>query len=316
MAKDPATFSNAVSRHLQLPNGLDGDEHAKFRKLLDIYLADDVVAELAPTFHRVAESVLEDPQLVGSPDALAREYSVRAMQAWLGWPEDLRERLLDWVDESGKAARSGDRAWNARMAEDFDHLISLALEGTPSDSVTARLSRDHDLSHPEVVSILRNWTAGDLRSMAQCLGVIMVALAGDENLQERFRAGMPREEFTQYVDEVLREDDPFVSNRRITTCPARVGDEQVEQGQVVHLNWTAANVDPSTFHGFDPAAHASKNLVWGVGPHFCPGKPLSMAELSAFLEVLLAKFTIVASDDGARDVAGGWAEIPVSLQAR
>ena len=52
VAEDPASFSNAVSRHLQIPNGLDGPDHARATEML------------APFFHPPALDALE-PVLAG-----------------------------------------------------------------------------------------------------------------------------------------------------------------------------------------------------------------------------------------------------------
>ena len=41
VAQDAETFSSAVSRYLQIPNGLDGDKHSAFRRLLANYLNAD-----------------------------------------------------------------------------------------------------------------------------------------------------------------------------------------------------------------------------------------------------------------------------------
>ena len=48
------------------------------------------------------------------------------------------------------------------------------------------------------------------------------------------------------VEEILRTDDPFVSNRRVATCPVDLGGRDVAQGDRVLLNWTAANRDPGS----------------------------------------------------------------------
>lgn len=53
-AHQPATFSSQVSRHLQLPNGLDGEEHTAYRRLIDRYLTDARVAELTPALREIA----------------------------------------------------------------------------------------------------------------------------------------------------------------------------------------------------------------------------------------------------------------------
>lgn len=89
----------------------------------------------------------------------------------------------------------------------------------------------------------------------------------------------------------------------------------------MYLHWTAANRDPETFadpDGFDPAGNAEKNLVWGTGPHACPGKDLSMVEIQAFVEELLsvANVRVCENRHGERDEhpVGGWSSLPITLQ--
>jgi len=38
VAEDPQRYSSAVSRFMQLPNGLDGEEHTKVRAMIEQYL--------------------------------------------------------------------------------------------------------------------------------------------------------------------------------------------------------------------------------------------------------------------------------------
>ena len=89
----------------------------------------------------------------------------------------------------------------------------------------------------------------------------------------------------------------------------------------MRIHWTAANRDPVVFadaDGFEPDAHADDNLVWGAGPHACPGKALSIVELQAFFEELLAAAEVTSAGEGEREVhpVGGWASLPVRLTAR
>jgi cytochrome P450 len=59
-ALDDVTFSNATSRFLKVPNGLDGDEHTAFRSLVDRYLTADRLTHLRPAVARVADQVVDD----------------------------------------------------------------------------------------------------------------------------------------------------------------------------------------------------------------------------------------------------------------
>jgi cytochrome P450 len=44
---DHETFSNAVSQHLTVPNGMDPPEHTEYRKLIEPYFSEQRMAESA-----------------------------------------------------------------------------------------------------------------------------------------------------------------------------------------------------------------------------------------------------------------------------
>ena len=331
VAETPEKFSSAVSRFMQLPNGLDGEEHSKVRTMIERYLDAPAVEDLEPSFREIARDIIADAAKEDTVDAVGEigaQFAVRAMTAWLGWPAEVNEELVAWVADNNAATRSGQLERTAAVAERFDDIIRsivAPLQENPDDSGTSRLVHDDSLGRPlefeEVVSILRNWTAGDLSSMAYCIGVIVEALIQHPELKERLGQGVSRVEFTAIADEILRADSPFVSNRRVTTCPVSLDGVELPEGQKVRIHWTAANRDPETFDdvdGFDPEANAPQNLVWGAGPHACPGKDLSVIELKAFTEELCAAVELSRAGDGEREIhpVGGWASLPVRLTAR
>src|SRR5699024_1713855 len=141
-------------------------------------------------------------------------YVYVSCQCLLQWPDHLTQRLLDWIQDNDRARVSGDRQWTKRVAEEFDAIIRFAVGGGPVGSETHLLATGHGLSHEEVVSILRNRTAGDLGSMARCIEVIAVAFANTSKLQERVRTilnprqhSVPQEaarrEFVAIAEEML-----------------------------------------------------------------------------------------------------------------
>ena len=331
-ALDHTTFSNAVSRHLQVPNGMDGAEHSAYRAVVDRYFTPERMRDVEPVVRRVATDLVASLDVPGRIDAVAvgARFAVRAQSAWLGWPADLEEELLAWVEENRLATRSRDRARTAAGAQHFTAIIASLIaarrgDDAPAD-VTTELVRDsvdgRPLSDEEVVSILRNWTGGDLGSMALCAGVVLTYLADHPDLQTRLRAGVPDRELDRALDEMLRIDDPFVSNRRIATQPVTIGGRQVAAGDQVLVHWTAANRDPRIFGDpdvFEPDAHAPYNLVWGIGKHVCPGRPLATLELRALTRAVLAATAAIEPDpdrprERERPPAGGFASAPLVLR--
>lgn len=333
-AHDDETFSNAVSRYLQVPNGLDGATHTAYRAVVDRYFTPERMSVLAPVVQTVAADVVGHLPLPVRVDAvvLGSLFAVRAQSAWLGWPADLEEPLLDWMADNQAASRSRDRVRTTEVAQRFDAIIRSVTDvrraagaDAPAD-VTAELVDDHvdgrPLTDEEIVSILRNWTGGDLGSMALCAGVVLTYLADHPDLQGRLRAGVSDAELDAVLDEILRIDDPFVSNRRVTTRPTTVGGRDVPAGELVVLHWTQANRDPAVFDDpdhFDPAAHAADNLVWGTGRHVCPGRPLATLELRVLVRAVLAAATAIEPDpdherERSQPPLGGLAAAPLLLR--
>ncbi|MFT4172360.1 MAG: cytochrome P450 [Rhodocyclaceae bacterium] len=333
-ALNDGVFSSAVSKHLQIPNGLDSEEHTAYRAALDGFLTPQALSPFHEHFRRIAADLVAALPRHVALDAVSQfgtRFAVRAQSAWLGWPSHLEDRLVDWVSENHAATRSGERSWMQRVTESFDDLIQSVLaprrdaHASGTDDVTARLMRTkvdgRPLTDPEIVSILRNWTGGDLGSIAQCVGVLVQYLAAHGAMQNRLRAGISDTEFDAIIDEILRIDAPFLSNRRVTTCPVTIDGVALPQGARVKLNWTSANRDEAVFgdpERMDPDRNGERNLVYGIGKHACPGRWLATLELRIALQELLAATSSVALDrqqpaERAVSPVGGWAKVPVVL---
>lgn len=333
IATDPESFSSAVSRHLQVPNGLDGEEHRHARALLDPFLDARRVARFAPRFAAIAGSLVEELERRAAFDAVAElgaRYAVRAQSTWLGWPASIEDELLQWVADNRAATRSGDRVRLAGVAARFDAIVRARAEARTGDDapddLTTELVRVLDadgqpLSLDVLVSVLRNWTGGDLASLALCAGVVIAWLAEHPEHTERLAAASDAE-LDATLDEILRLDDPFLSNRRVATRSTQVHGCPIAAGDVVALDWAAANVDPAAFEDpsrFDPSGHASLNLVWGAGPHVCPGRPLATLQLRVLTRAVLRTGCVrTAGDHGGMEretpPAAGYRRLMVTLE--
>ncbi|HLS26680.1 MAG TPA: cytochrome P450 [Beutenbergiaceae bacterium] len=333
-AKDPEVFSSKVSRRRVIPNGLDGEEHTAYRAIVDKYFSAERVAHEELQCRESAATILERlprGQMVRTITDIGTPYAVRTMSTWLGWPAEVQSDLVEWMARNHAATRSGDRQQMAAVAEEFDLLIHSLLgprRDGPATDVTAELMREEvdgrRLTDAEVVSILRNFTAGDLGSMATSAGVVVHYLAANPHIQRQLRDQVRTASsavLEDAVNEILRIDDPFVSNRRRTTQEVEVGGTVVAPGSEVLLNWTAANRDPRVFpdpDSYDPVANAPANLVFGTGPHVCPARGLTLMELRVLTEELLTRTSWIELDQHEPAVretppVGGWARVPVVL---
>jgi hypothetical protein len=167
--------------------------------------------------------------------------------------------------------------------------------------------------------VLRNWAAGH-GTVAASLGIVVLHLAADQELQRRLRRE-PKLAATA-IEEILRADGPLVANQRTTTRPVAIEDRTIGAEQRVSLNWIAANRDPRAFA--DPEAirldrDPAANLLFGAGIHFCLGAPLARLELRVAVEALLAKvsrFELQFADEPGRAVfpSDGLVELPLRLR--
>ena len=336
-AVDPEAFSSAAGSHRAIPNSLDGEEHAAYRAVVDRYLTDEAVAAQEAQCRAHAAAIVDAVPRGTTVDAIAdigTPFAARTQATWLGWPNDLEDDLVAWMADNLTATRSGDRIRTAEVAARFDALVGGLVRARRDagdrapDDVTTRLLHEtvdgRPLTDVEVVSILRNWTAGDLGSLAASLGVLIHRLATNPERQDVTRERAARGDHAPIeaaIEEVLRIDDPFVSNRRRTTREVELGGRTIPAGDRVILSWTAANRDPRVFGDpdeFRPEENAPKNLVFGIGPHVCPGRALTLMELRVAVVELLASTERLLPSPGEppvreRPPVSGWAQVPVVL---
>lgn len=331
-AADPATFSSAASSHRMVPNSLDPPQHTAFRAVIDSFFTPERMATLEPRIRRIAYEIVGALPRDATVDVVAEigyPFAVGAQAEWLGW-QGAEGELLAWIAENHAAARSMDRSRCAAVAAAFDEIIlaqvcrRLRMSGAaPKDPTTELLDIEVNgkpLPDADIVSILRNWTAGDLGSIAAALGVAVYFLAVHPDQQDalRVRPG----DLAAAIDEMVRIDDPFLANRRLTTVGTRIAGFVLKPGTQIYLNWMSANRDETVFgepDAYRPEEHAPHNLVYGTGIHACPGRPLATLELVAAVQALLdatARIELAANTAPVRETypLGGWRRVPVRLR--
>ena len=102
---DVDTFSNNVSRHLQIPNGVDSEQHRASRarrRLFHRRSPRRVRANSAADLRR-AHRVRPTRRGRGFMAAVAEPFANDVSCAFMGWPDSLRQPLRDWTDNNRRA---------------------------------------------------------------------------------------------------------------------------------------------------------------------------------------------------------------------
>lgn len=316
---DHDTFSSAVSKYPAVPNGFDPPRHGPYRHLVDRYFTTEHMDAFEPVCRDLARDLVSriprghDIEFIAQ---FALEYALQAQRAWLGWPEYTVDALRHWTARNHRATLHREREELDAVAAEFDVTVRRVLDdlraetaatGAGANDVTSQLMREQvngvPLTDEEIVSILRNWTVGELGTMSASVGILVAYLAEHPELQDELRKNPAT--LDAAADEILRMHSPLIANRRVTTRDVTLGGRTINAGERVNVNWASANRDERVFGDPDeyrPHENAKNNLLYGRGIHDCPGAPLARLELRIVLEELLAATTSIAHP---RDVVHG-----------
>ncbi|WP_366522088.1 cytochrome P450 [Candidatus Accumulibacter sp. ACC003] len=330
---DPDTFSNAASRHLSVPDGMDPPEHTEYRRMIEQYFRPERVDAFEPQCREIAakrlQSLLERDELEFIGD-FAHWFAVRIQSASLGWPLEMCETLRLWTQKNHQATFAQDRPAMAEIAKEFEGYVHQLLQirraagAQASDDITGSLLRQQVQGRPlrdeEIVSIVRNWTVGEVGTISAALGILVHYLAQHPDLQQQLRAQPSL--LPAAIEEILRIYGPLVSNRRITTRPVEIGGRKIAAGERLSLIWISANRDARVFEepeAYRPDRDQTANLLYGAGIHVCPGAPLARMEMRVAMEEILGHTTRIdpipeTPPTGAVYPGSGFATLPLRVR--
>ncbi len=160
---------------------LDGDDHARLRRLLMPAFKRQAILAMQPRFVEIAEDLIAGFAGRGRVELIAEfaePYSARILCLLLGLPEEEWEQVAHWADDLG-------RSFGIAVAQDLP-LIEAALEGL-TGYVEAAV--DDRVAHPreDLVSTLVQAHAEDGRLTRDELvvGLVFLAFAGMETTRNQ-----------------------------------------------------------------------------------------------------------------------------------
>ena len=297
---------------------LEGDDHARLRRLLSPAFRKQAIEAMVPRFQGLADELVDgfaDRGRVEFIGEFAEPYAARIICVLLGLPEDNWRQVAHWADDLGKS-------FGVRIADDLPR-IEAALEGLRGyiDEVVAdRRAHPRD----DLVSTLVRAEEGEGRLSGHELGVALVflAFAGMETTRnqlglalqtllarpDQWRLLGERPELGRSaVEEVMRVNPTVTWVTREAIEDVDLGGLRIPAGGIVQVLSHAAGTDPAAMPdpSFDITAERPPHLGFGGGVHHCLGHFVARTDMAVALPLLARRLP-----DAAPDGPGRW--LPVS----
>ncbi len=297
---------------------LEGQDHARLRRLLNPAFKQGVVAAMAPAFTALADALIDDFAPSGRVEFVSRfaePYSARILCLLLGLPDEQWHQVARWADDLGKS-------FGVRIAEDLPR-IEAALEGLfgycetviadrgahpRDDLVTALVHAQREegrLSHDELATALVFLAFAGMETTRNQLGLALQTLLAHPDqwalLAQRPDLGR------NAVEEVMRVNPTVTWVTREAVTDLTFQGVDIPRGGIVQLLSHAAGTDPRAMPdpSFDITAERVPQLGFGGGVHHCLGHWVARTDMAVALPLLARRLP-----DARPDGAGQW--LPVS----
>jgi cytochrome P450 len=288
-----------------IPLGLDGDEHRKYRKLLDPVFAPKQVEPLGAQIRELANELIDGFVDAGQADgyrAWAEPLPSTIFLTILGLPTDqlsdfLRFKNLILGNEELRSIPPEEQVERRLEAITWiQQYFNTALDereaaGDPGgDLIGLLLTTEVDgqrLSRLEILDILGLLVIAGLDTVAASLACFLSYLARHPDQRARLVAdpsGWPAA-----IEELMRFESPVTDGGRILTSEITVpSGATLPAGTFVGISWAAANVDPDVFPSpldVDFERTPNRHIGFASGFHRCLGSHLARIEMVVAMQV-------------------------------
>jgi cytochrome P450 len=289
-----------------IPLEIDGEDHRKWRRLLDPLFAPKRVILLEESVRQLAKELIDGfapngeaelyedfcvplpcltfLRLVGAP-VTDLDFFIEFKDGVIHPAGDSKEEMeANMIVSAGKIYEYfvgflADKRANADHQDDvIASLIKSEVDGEPITDLT-------------LVNILFLLLFAGLDTVTSAMSLAFVWLG--QHPSERQRLIDDKSLIPAAVEEIMRYESPVPSGIRYAAEEIDLGDGLViKAGQAIHASWAAANVDPTFFD--DPLTPnfdrpRKDHMVFASGMHRCLGSHLARLEMRLALEELLGR---------------------------
>ncbi|SEP26678.1 cytochrome P450 [Trujillonella endophytica] len=307
---DQRAYRKQVNPHLAVKAlaGLDGPIRAIADELIDAFVergSCDIAVEFARRFPGTVFFRL----IVHSTD----EAFVRAERSAhvISFENEDQGKLIEAVGQLKSWAADEFAAREARPGS--GDIVEAIMQLGRADGVDDGMFTDSDR-----LSGLQILVQGGIGTSASVIGSAMLALARDQELQQRVRADPSL--VPGFLEEVVRTQSPLPIVFRTATEDVEVAGQRIAKGDKVCLIFGAAGRDPEVFDRpgeIELDRPHCRHLSFGAGVHRCIGSNLARLQMRIALEQLLARLGPFSVPDGAEVTYDGrMARGPASIPLR
>ncbi|GAA4915661.1 hypothetical protein GCM10023334_016490 [Nonomuraea thailandensis] len=286
---------------------MDGEEHRRRRAPAAAALTPERVAAIEPYVTERASQLI---------DGFAKDGGVEFMAGYANrLPVDVIARLVGFAEEDSTAFGDDSRAAAAvsmghRFASEEEQLACARAWVRFQRLIERYVNERRAAPRDDVISsYLAAFAPGDgplsFEEMAELVGLVLgvalpghittSALLGNGLLQllsrpDQWRLLCERPDLApNAAEEIARYDTPTHIFLRVSTADAEVGGREFPAGTEFALCLASANRDEDAFERaetFDITRPPHANVVFGQGPHYCPGAGLARRQAEISLRLL------------------------------
>jgi len=311
---------------------LEGDDHARIRRLLNPAFAPGAISDLRPRFQDLGNELVDAFAAEGRCEFMsqfAEPYAARVIAILLGIPESEWEKIATWGTDLGLALSIAIGEELPRIEGALEGLYGYADEliadrrSAPQDDFVTRLvqaEQDEDrLSHDELRVSLVLLIFGGMDTTRNQIGLAMQTFLERPDEWRRL-AGQP-ELAEQAVEEIMRLNPTVTWVTREAVEDFSFEGLEIEAGTTIHLFSQSAGSDPRVFDppGFDVDAERPRHFGFGGGRHHCIGHFVARMDMGEALALLARRLHDPRVDGEVRSLPRsgntGPVELPIAFTA-
>jgi cytochrome P450 len=297
---------------------MDGDEHLKYRRIIQPSLMPRSLGEVEPLVRQIARSFIDKLEASGSEidfaDDIAFHYPLRVIATLIGVPEEdhpLLLKLTQWMfnyadpelrrpgaDLTNPAEQT--ETWNQvyKQFKEYYEPIIEDRQRCPREDLATLISHGKidgcPMEHRAQISYFVIASTAGHDTTAATTATAMWLLAERPDILEQLKADISL--LPSFIEEMIRWASPVKHFMRSATRDYEIRGQKIKKGDLMYLSYVSGNRDEEVFDNpfeFQIDRKPNRHLGFAYGAHLCVGQHLARMELRIFWEELLQRLDTV-----------------------